>query len=438
MNRKLPLLQIAPTKRHLITSEGAPFFWLGDTAWELFHRLNKQEVVRYLDDRASKGYTIIQAVILAELEGLTVPNALGDLPLLELDPTRPNEPYFAFVDFVLEEAAQRGIYIGLLPTWGDKYNKAWGVGPEIFTPDNAFQYGKFLGERYKEVPNIVWVMGGDRLPADEEDYRVVCRMSEGIRAGGALHLMTMHPKGGHISSLIYGKEEWLQIDMFQSLHMKGCKEYRYVRKARRSIPPRPIIDGEPGYENIPNFLNKWQKHRLNDFDVRRAAYWSMLSGAAGHTYGCNEIWQMHAAGREPQHRADRSWAAAMQLPGAAQMGYMKSFFERLPWQRLLPDQTFLGGFNWPTGGYRVAMVDEKRLFAIVYTPEGKPIDAKLGTLKAQKIKAYWFDPATGTYLKAGESLPPKKHRFRPNLSGSASPDRVLLLMEEDFASQCGF
>lgn len=438
MNRKLPMLQIARTQRHLITSDGAPFFWLGDTAWELFHRLDKQEVVQYLDDRAGKGFTVIQAVILAELEGLTVPNAQGDLPLHDLDPTQPNEAYFAFVDFVLTEAAQRGIYIGLLPTWGDKYHKAWGVGPEIFTPDNAFRYGEFLGQRYKEVSNIVWVMGGDRLPADEEDYRIVCRMSEGVRAGGATHLMTMHPKGGHISSLIYGKESWLQLDMFQSLHMKGCKEYRYVRKALKSTPPRPIIDGEPGYENIPNFLNKWQKHRLNDFDVRRAAYWSMLSGAAGHTYGCNEIWQMHAGGRDPQHRADRSWAAAMQFPGATQMGYMRTFFERIPWQRLQPCQVFLGGFNWPNGGYRVAMVDEKRLFAVAYTPEGKSIEAKLGTLLAIRVKAYWFDPASGVYELIGDTIPAQRRRFMPKSTESANRDRVLLVMEEGFATRCGF
>jgi hypothetical protein len=438
MRIELPYLHVSETGRHLVTSDHQPFFWLGDTAWELFHRLTKQEIIQYLEDRSTKGFNVIQAVILAELEGLTVPNAHGDLPLYELDPTKPNERYFELVDYVLTEAARRHIYIGLLPTWGDKYNKAWGVGPEIFTTANAFHYGSFLGTRYKDVSNIVWIMGGDRLPADTEDYQIVCRMAEGIRAGGAKQLMTMHPKGGHIASLVYGRENWLQVDMFQSLHMKGCKEYRYVRKAQKSTPIRPILNGEPGYENIPNFLNKWQKQRLNDFDVRRAAYWSMLSGAAGHTYGCNEIWQMHAAGREPQHRADRSWAEALHLPGSSQMGFMKRFFERIPWQRLLPDQSFIGGINWPTGGYRVATVDQKRQFAVAYSPEGKPIRARLDRLKSEKPIAYWFDPAAGAYHSADTIKNKRSQTFSPSWSNSENRDRILLIMDEKLAVECGF
>ena len=83
-----PTLEVAPGGRHLQTSEGKPFFYLGDTAWALFHRLTCEEAEIYLRDRADKGFTVIQAVALAELRGLDEPNAYGELPLIGHDPAQ--------------------------------------------------------------------------------------------------------------------------------------------------------------------------------------------------------------------------------------------------------------------------------------------------------------------------------------------------------------
>jgi hypothetical protein len=433
----LPKLKISADSRYLLTEEGNPFFWLGDTAWELFHRLNRNEAIQYLQDRADKGFNVIQAVILAELDGLTEPNALGDIPLYDLDPSRPNDSYFRHIDDLLEQSAKRGIYMGLLPTWGDKYNKAWGVGPEIFTPQNAFVYGEYLGRRYADTSNIIWIMGGDRLPANTEDYEIVCQMALGIRSGGAKQLMTMHPKGGNIASAIYGKESWLEVDMFQSYHMKGCREYRFTQRAFKAVPKRPIIDGEPGYENIPNFLNKIQKSRLNAFDVRRAAYWNMLSGAAGHTYGCNEIWQMFRPGKTPLHGAEMTWDQAMNLPGSRQMGYMKLFFEQLPWQRLRLTPDFLGGFNWKTGAFVAAMVDEERKFALAYSPAGRSIRTNLQLLKSTELKAFWFEPATNQLISINEKIKPRMTVFRPHNLSPQSKDRLLLVIDKSLGEATG-
>lgn len=125
-------LKISADKRHLSKTNGEPFFWLGDTAWELFHRLNREEAKLYLKDRASKGFTIIQAVVLAELDGLNTPDPYGDKPLIDNDPHKPNEAYFKHVDFIVNEAEKLGLIIAMLPSWGDKWNKKWGVGPENF------------------------------------------------------------------------------------------------------------------------------------------------------------------------------------------------------------------------------------------------------------------------------------------------------------------
>lgn len=59
-------LRVSENNRYLVGENGTPFFWLGDTAWELFHRLDGEEATRYLEDRAGKGVTVIQAVVLAE------------------------------------------------------------------------------------------------------------------------------------------------------------------------------------------------------------------------------------------------------------------------------------------------------------------------------------------------------------------------------------
>lgn len=153
-------------RRFVIHEDGKPFFYLGDTAWELFHRLRREEADIYIRDRSAKGFTVVQAVVLAELDGLVIPNPYGDLPLKDNDPTRPNESYFEHVDYIVETANAHGLYVGMLPTWGDEVNKKWGVGPEIFTAENALIYGEFLGRRYR-YKDIIWILGGDRPGEDK-------------------------------------------------------------------------------------------------------------------------------------------------------------------------------------------------------------------------------------------------------------------------------
>src|SRR5215210_3198825 len=109
-------LKVSADKHYLVKKDGAPFFWLGDTAWELFHRLSREEAKEYLQNRADKGFTIIQAVVLAELDGLNTPNYYGDKPLIDDDPTRPNETYFQHVDFIVNEANELGLIVAMLPS----------------------------------------------------------------------------------------------------------------------------------------------------------------------------------------------------------------------------------------------------------------------------------------------------------------------------------
>ena len=195
-------LRVTGDQRALEREDGTPFFYLGDTAWELFHRLNREEAIRYLDNRTSKGFTVIQAVALAELDGLNTPNPYGFTPLVDNDPARPNvkpgpdNDYWDHVDWVIDAANDRGLVIGLLPTWGDKWNLKWGVGPVVFTPENAERYGEWLGHRYHEK-DVIWIVGGDRPLEEEVHGGIVQAMARGIRrSDGDTHPDDVPPDGG--------------------------------------------------------------------------------------------------------------------------------------------------------------------------------------------------------------------------------------------------
>ncbi|AEL25366.1 apiosidase-like domain-containing protein [Cyclobacterium marinum] len=395
MKTNLQPLKISPNGRFLTCQDGSPFFWLGDTAWELFHRLSLKETRFYFQNRIDKGFTIIQAVILAELDGLTTPNAAGHLPLKDLDPCQPNEAYFKHVDEVVAMAAEMGLYLALLPTWGDKYNKKWGTGPEVFTPENARTYGEFLAKRFAKYPHLVWVMGGDRAPEDKEDQQIIEQMALGISTFDKTSLITYHPGGGTIASDLFPNASWLQIDMFQSRHQKQFREYRFVNKARSRKPIRPVINGEPGYENIPNLLNKWHFQRLNATDVRLSAYWSMLSGAAGYTYGCNEVWQMHTEKSNPLFGAQMSWDKALDLPGATQVGFLPKLFVKLPWQEMVVSTKVFAGLKWPLHPQKLALTTVDQGCILIYQPRGSKIKTRINRSILNKAEAYWINPQDG-------------------------------------------
>jgi hypothetical protein len=377
-------LRVSADGRRLVHADGTPFFWLGDTAWELFHRLTREEADAYLDDRARKGFTVIQAVALAEFDGLTAPNAYGDLPLLDRDPARPNEPYFRHVDHVVDAAARRGMYVGLLPTWGDKFNKRWGVGPEVFTPENARAYGEWLGRRYRAKP-IVWILGGDRIPESDAQVAIVRAMAEGLRAGdGGAHLMTYHPMGGQSSSRFFHGDAWLAFDMFQSSHgARDVPNYRMVEHDLALAPPKPVVDGEPRYEDHPIDW-KPEKGWFDEWDVRQGAYWALLAGAAGHTYGDHNIWQFLSPKHPPVSSARTPWRDALRHPGSAQVGYARRLFESRPFLELVPDQTVLAAAPDTGAGHQRAARGRDGGWAMAYTPLGRPLAVRLDAVRAPR------------------------------------------------------
>lgn len=423
-------LTTSDNDRYLIKEDGSPFFWLGDTAWELFHRLDREEATRYLENRAVKGFTVIQAVVLAELDGLGTPNPYGNLPLDDKDPTKPNESYFEHVDFIVDKAEELGLYIGMLPTWGDKFNRKWGEGPEIFTPSNARDFGFFLGRRYKDDP-IIWILGGDRNPETKQHHNIIHAMAEGIRQGDeGRHLMTYHPQGGSSSIQWFHDAEWLDFNMFQSGHGKvDNKNFRMMSSNYQKLPVKPALDGEPCYEDHPVSWdpdNGW----FHAFDVRQAAYWSMLAGALGHTYGNHNIWQMWEPGREPVSSARTPWYEALDYPGAFQMKHLRTLFTSRPFTELIPDQELIAKDSLQGAAPSRAARARDNSFALIYVPHGQSLDIDLSMFNNSMVKASWYNPRMGKSIHLKSFIAQQVHSFDPPADPKRGNDWVLVIDKE--------
>ncbi|MBN2513815.1 MAG: glycoside hydrolase family 140 protein [Sedimentisphaerales bacterium] len=421
-------LMVSDNHRYLIHADGTPFFYLGDTAWELFNRLDREEASRYLENRRAKGFTVIQAAVLAALDGLNTPNSYGDRPLIDNNPNRPNEAYFKHVDAIVEMARGKGIYMGLLPTWGDKVTKAYdSKGPIVFNETNAEQYGRFLGQRYKDYPNIIWILGGDR--AADKVEPVWRAMVRGIKAGGDEHLMTYHPQGRRTSADWFHNDAWLDFNMLQSGHREvDMDNYRMIDMDYRRSPVKPCLDGEPRYENLPV---KWRSEQwwFNDFDVRQAAYWGLFAGAFGHTYGCHDIWQMKSPKWPAEIGARGIWNESMDLPGAGQMLHVRRLMESRPVLERVPDQSIIKASQQEDGRHLQATRGGDYL--MVYTPYGDTVQVDDGTISGTKRKVWWYNPRDGGAELIGEFGRGEKLQFDPPGESQRGNDWVLVMDDAD-------
>ncbi|NME70867.1 glycoside hydrolase family 140 protein [Flammeovirga aprica] len=424
------LLKVSENSKYLETVDNEPFFWLGGTAWEMIHRLTKEEIDLYMEDRHSKGFTVIQTVVLAELDGLNTPNAYGHKPLVNNDPTKINENYFELVDYVIDKADELGMYIALLPTWGDKFNLKWGEGPIIFNGENAERFGEIVAQRYLDKNNLIWVLGGDRMPEDEMQREVIEGMAKGIQSKDTRHLITYHPAAPFLATDSVN-EPWLDFDMFQSGHDRDLKEYEFVFRSREVKPLRPVIEAEPRYENsLEKFWEDGEHDWMDDSDVRTTAYWTMLAGAAGYTYGCHDILQMYTLDKEPVNKVRTGWKEALHLSGSKHMLYMKQLFTSFPWQKMENNQRLILSDNEEDQGYILASMGQDKDFILAYSPWGRAVQLDLSELGNREVKAYWFNPRSGEKLVIGNYKTTEQPTFTPWSSGRGS-DFVLVILAVD-------
>lgn len=431
-------LKVSENKRFLVTQDNKPFFWLGDTAWELFHRLTREEAEMYLKNRALKKFTVIQAVVLAELDGLQTPNSYNEIPLENNNPTKPREAYFQHVDYVIDKANELGLYIALLPTWGDKvFKDRWGTGPEIFNAENAKIYGRWIGNRYKNRKNIIWVIGGDRNPRDEKDIAIWRSMADGIAEGVGGHdkaLMTFHPQPNDIndggSSKWFHNDNWLDFNMFQTGHCRENNVWDRIQIVYNRTPTKPVIDGETLYEDHPVCFNAKDLGTSSAYDIRKHAYFDVFAGAFGHTYGCHDIWQMYAPHRQAVNGPNFPWYVALDLPGASQMQHLKTLIESRPMLDRVPDQTII---NDARGANDHIQATRGKDYLFVYSAQGKSFSVNTQNISGKEWIATWYDPRNGSTKEAGRFAEPTK-KFTPPSTGYGH-DWVLIIDDASVASK---
>lgn len=429
-------LRVSADGHHIVRRDGGPFFYLADTCWELFSRTTRDDAVRYLDDRKGKRFTVIQTAFLALARG---PNAYGHEPVRYGDLTPLTTAgddhaearaydYWDHVDYVLREATARGFVVAVAPFRQQ-------LMPKLEA--DAERYGRFLGERYGRLPNLIWMVGFDpsaeQIDARADTYRAVARGIAAGASGGVADdtkvFLTFHPAGRHSSSRWFHDDPWLRFNMVQSGHGRDTPSWRLIEHDYAKAPAKPVLDAEATYEghplgNVARDPKTGKRVLSDDADVRKYAYWALLAGACGHTYGHHSVWQMYVPGRhEEDHEAVAGWKEALDAPGAEQMRHVRALIESRPLLSRVPDQLLVEDTLDGSGHIRAARGDG---YAFVYTPEGSPFTVVLGRVSGGRVRGLWFDPKSGASVDAGESPNRGTRVYTPPTTGRGN-DWVLIL-----------
>jgi hypothetical protein len=423
----LPRLRVSTNGHFLVTAEGRPFFWLGDDAAELCHRLDRKEAERYLQKRAEQRFTLIQTFAVAD--GTLTPNAAGDLPFTKQDPPRPNEPYWQHVDWIVARANALGLYVGLHP------------GSRFGGPERARAYGEFLGQRYKDA-GLVWIVGHSRRMGSPSDT-VVKALVEGLRAGDErAHLVTYgdYSPPDSLSRRISDGDALFDVYAFHTF----CHPFTLVpRMAERLasefalLPAKPILDVGPYNEDQPTCYAPNDQDYSNAYDVRWWLYHDLFSGAFGYTYGNHATWQMH----DPKRGAGvegpiRTWVEALDSPGAGQFRHARALLESRPFLKRIPDNAVVvpaeNRGEVPGVGAKliVATRSSDGAYAMVYVPASRRFSVDLDTLSGTQVQAWWFNPRNGTATDAGRFPREGTLAFTPPDAGE-TVDWVLVLDDVD-------
>lgn len=435
-----PALKISENGRYLMTEDGKPFFWLGDTGWLMFNKLDRDEAEAYLEDRKSKGFNVIQAMVLHTVPSV---NIFGDSSIVNGDISKPlitegNNPnnadeydYWDHIDYMIDRAAAKGLYMALVPVWGTNVKNG------LVTPLQAKEYASFLAERWKDKDNIIWLNGGDIKGSDS--ISVWKEIGPAIKTIVPKQLMTYHPRGRTGSSDWFHNESWLDFNMVQSGHRRydqdtsrnevkhyGEDNWKYIQVDWNLKPVKPTIDGEPSYEGIPQGLHNIEEPRWKDFDVRRYGYWSVFAGAFGYTYGENSVMQFHSAtDTTSAYGSSVLWNEALQAPGATQMRYLKelmlskqNYFDRIPDQSLLAENG---------ERYECLLATRTDDYALIYNYTGREMKIVMGKIKGEKVKASWFNPRNGETISIGNFDNKGIQSFKPDGEHKAGNDWVLIL-----------
>jgi len=361
-------VEVSDNGRYFVDQKGSPVFWLGTTQWQLFREYTVEDARTILEKTADKGFVFAQVMLMGVGDG-TKANVYGQKPWLDDNPLTPNEAYFRNVDAVLRIARENNVNISMT-VYHQRYRKH-------ITVDNAKAWAKWLAQRYKDVPNIVWSMTPE---AKQEFVPVLRELAAGLHEGdGSAHLITFKPDPAPYSSSFIHDEKWLAFDGIQT--WKDVQLiYPMVTHDYNLRPVKPVLMGEGAYEQGSEY-----GFDVTPLWIRRQAYYSYLAGAH-HTYGHNDSW-----------RVLPTWKKALDAPGAMQLGILKEIFLGLnEWWYLVPDQSiFAEGGRTEGQILNLAARHKDGKWVMVYLADKASFSIHMNKLAAGNATARWIDPRTG-------------------------------------------
>lgn len=430
-------LKISANGRYLQHENGNPFFWMGDTSWLLFQRLNREEVKNYFENRKAKGFNVIQCIF---LQSHTHQNPYGDYAYANNDLTQPihtmgNDPndaeqydYWDHVDYVVDLAQQYGFYLAIAPTWSQLV-----LRDKNITVQKAEIFTAHLADHFKDQPNIIWINGGSAKPNVNTD--VWEAIGSTLKKYDPNHLITFHPFGRMQSSERFHADAWLDFNMFTSGHRNydqddtakkfGEDNWKYVLDDLSKSPKKPTIDGEPSYESLPQGLHDHSMPYWNDKDVRRYAYWSVFAGACGHVYGQNSVRQVYKEGEnKAESGAKISFFPALDDAGSFQMQYLKKLILSRPYFERVNDQSLLVDEGEK---YNRILVTRGNDYLMAYNHTGRDFTLKMGGISGDKVNMWWYNPKTGEIINKGSIKNAGTVKFKAPKNKSENTDWVLVL-----------
>jgi hypothetical protein len=388
---------VSANGRYLLDQDGHPYLIVGDSPHSLFVNLTEAEANEYFADRQAHGFDAAWIEILCD--GYTGGNANGAtydgiVPFTTPgDFATPNPAYFERVDDMLNLAAEHGITVFLDPA----DTGGWMSEIENNGPRNDFNYGVYLGNRYKNFPNIIWISGDDfqswQNPTDDAD---VSAIAKGIASVDHDHLQTVE-LNYEVSSSLDDAATWGPIIKL-NLAYTYYPTYAEVLHAYNQTPTIPAFLGEANYE----FEDNNGVNPPSSYVLRLQEYWTMTSGATGQIYGNHYTWD------DGTNWADEQ--ANLDTVGVQQLQYLTALFDSLPWQNLVPDQshTFVtagyGTFSTTSplaeNNYVTAAIDPAGTTGVAYLPQAGTVTVNMAKMSGP-VTARWYDPTSGLYTAIG-------------------------------------
>jgi len=367
-------VKVSENGRYFVDQKGNPVFWLGTTQWQLFREYTLAEAEEILEKTERRGFAFAQVMLMGVGDG-TQPNVYGEPPWIDNNPLTPNEAYFRNVDAVVRIACDEGVTISMT-VFHQRYRAH-------ITVENARAWAKWVAQRYREAPTIVWSMTPE---AKQEFVPILRELAAGLREGdGGRHLVTLKPDPAPYSSSFVHEEEWLDFNTMQTwnsvelIHPMVTKDYHLK-------PVKPVLMGEGAYEQGSEY-----GFDVTPLWIRRQAYYSYLAGAH-HTYGHNDSW-----------RVLPTWREALDAPGATQLSLLKTIFlARKEWWHLVPDQDLLASGGETQGQVlNLAARHKDALWAMIYCGGGASFTVDMSRLAGDQVEAVWVDPRSAESVAVG-------------------------------------